>query len=86
LPGIVMIVLVLLTAYIVDMRIAVSESGEDVMQPDLISFLLVVSGAPVIFRMAEQTRRSLAAKGGEDGVINALSWPWRLMLRATGRA
>ncbi|WP_296710157.1 hypothetical protein [Tistrella sp.] len=56
------------------------------MQPDLISFLLVVSGAPVIFRMAEQTRRSLAAKGGEDGVINALSWPWRLMLRATGRA
>lgn len=38
------------------------------------------------FWMAEQTRRSLAAKGGEDGVINALSWPWRLMLRVAGRA
>ncbi|GGB47061.1 hypothetical protein GCM10011505_30220 [Tistrella bauzanensis] len=55
------------------------------MQLDMISLLLVIAGGSVIMWSAENTRRALAEKGGEDSVINALSWPYRLLLRAAGR-
>ncbi|MEN2980583.1 hypothetical protein P7L78_10120 [Tistrella bauzanensis] len=44
-----------------------------------------VMGLMVCMWAAEGTRRALAEKGGEDSVINALSWPYRLLLRAAGR-